>query len=147
MGLIRGFSSQPTGRTVISLFVAALLTWSTSVVASDDDYLKMLEGEAEDLQLDQSGQLKDKPSVDNRSSDTVNNTEWKWEGDVLADSLPKGLSHEEFSAVLKKNFYGTFVFYRKLNSVDQQTVHYQYSKSDNPNLDSIRQHILSLLKN
>jgi len=142
MGLTRG----STSRTAISVFVMALITWSTSVVASDDAYLKMLEGEAEDLQLDQSGQLKDKPSVDNSSSDTVNKTEWKWEGDLLADSLPEGLSQEEFAAVLKQNFYGTFVFYRKLNSVDQQTVYYHYSKSDDPNLDSIRQHILSLLK-
>jgi len=142
MGLTRG----STSRTAISIFVMAFITWSTSVVASDDAYLKMLEGEAEDLQLDQSGQLKDKLSVDNSSSDTVNKTEWKWEGDLLADSLPKGLSQEEFAAVLKQNFYGTFVFYRKLNSVDQQTVHYHYSKSGNPNLDSIRQNILSLLK-
>ena len=135
-----------TRRSTTSFFVAAFLMWSTSVAASDDAYLKMLEGEAEDLQLDQSGQLKDEPSVDNSSSDTVNNTEWKWEGDLLADSLPKGLTQEEFASVLKQNFYGTFVFFRKLNSVDQQTVHYHYSKSDNPNLDSIREHILSLLK-
>ena len=133
-------------RTSTSLFVATLLAWSSTVVASDDAYLKMLEGEAEDLQLDQSGQLKSKAPVKNSSSDTVNETDWKWEGDLSADSMPKGLEQDKFSSVLKQNFYGTFVFYRKLNSVDQQTVYYHYSKSADPNLDSIRQHILSLLK-
>lgn len=133
-------------RTSTSFFVATLLAWSSTVVASDDAYLKMLEGEAEDLQLDQSGQLKDDASVTSSSSDTVNETEWKWEGDLSADSMPKGLEQDKFSTVLKQNFYGTFVFYRKLNSVDQQTVYYHYSKSANPDLDSIRQHILSLLK-
>jgi len=135
-----------TSRKAIRAFVVVLLTWSASVAASDDAYLKMLEGEAEDLQLDQSGQLKNEPSADNSSSDTVNETDWKWEGDLLADSLPKGMAQDEFAAVLKQSFYGTFVFFRKLNSVDQQTVYYHYSKSDNPNLDSIREHILSLLK-
>ena len=133
-------------RTSTSFFVATLLAWSSTVVASDDAYLKILEGEAEDLQLDQSGQLKDKASVTSNASDTVNETEWKWEGDLSADSMPKGLEQDKFSTVLKQNFYGTFVFYRKLNSVDQQTVYYHYSKSTNPDLDSIRQHILSLLK-
>jgi len=133
-------------RTSTSLLVASLLVWSSTVVASDDAYLKMLEGEAEDLQLDQSGQLKDKASDNSSSSDTVNETEWKWEGDLMADSMPKGLAQDKFSTVLKRNFYGTYVFYRKLNSVDQQTVYYHYSKSTNPDLDSIRQHILSLLK-
>ena len=142
MELTRGSIS----RNAIGAFVVVLFTWSSSVAASDDAYLKMLEGEAEDLQLDQSGQLKNEPSVENSSSDTVNETDWKWEGDLLADSLPKGMPQDEFAAVLKQNFYGTFVFFRKLNSVDQQTVYYHYSKSDNPNLDSIREHILSLLK-
>ena len=142
MELTRGSIS----RNAIGAFVVVLFTWSSSVAASDDAYLKMLEGEAEDLQLDQSGQLKNEPSVENSSSDTVNETDWKWEGDLLADSLPKDMAQDEFAAVLKQNFYGTFVFFRKLNSVDQQTVYYHYSKSDNPNLDSIREHILSLLK-
>ena len=135
-----------TSRKAIRALVVVLFTWSASVAASDDAYLKMLEGEAEDLQLDQSGQLKNEASVENSSSDTVNETDWKWEGDLLADSLPRGMAQDEFAAVLKQSFYGTFVFFRKLNSVDQQTVYYHYSKSDNPNLDSIREHILSLLK-
>ena len=122
-----------------------LFACSTSVAATDDAYLKMLEGEAEDLQLDQSGQLKETEKVEN-TGDTVTKTDWKWEGDLAADTMPKGLAQDEFASVLKQNFYGTFVFYRKLNSVDQQTVYYHYSKSDNPDLDSIREHILSLLK-
>ena len=141
MELTRG----STVRKAVGVFVVVLFTWSTSVAASDDAYLKMLEGEAEDLQLDQSGQLKETEKVDN-TGDTVTKTDWKWEGDLTADTMPKGLAQDEFASVLKQNFYGTFVFYRKLNSVDQQTVYYHYSKSDNPDLDSIREHILSLLK-
>lgn len=126
------------------LYISALLL-SFKAVATDDDYLKMLEGEAEDVQLDQSGQLKRTEEVTDSSSDLTNAT-WKWEGDLEGNTLPKGLAQGEFDSLLKQNFYGTYVFFRKLNSVDQQTVYYHYSKAPQADLDSIRQEILNLLK-
>lgn len=140
-----GSLSQNNSRIFRGGVFAGVFLFSMQAAASDDAYLKMLEGEAEDLKLDQSGQLKQAEPV-NESVNTVSETDWKWEGDLTADTMPEGLAQDEFSSVLKQNFYGTFVFFRKLNSVDQQTVFYHYSKSTNPDLDSIREHILSLLK-
>lgn len=118
---------------------------SFNVVASDDDYLKMLEGEAEGVTLDQSGQLKDTQQNKDAKDDIIK-ANWKWEGDLEANVAPSGLAQDEFTTFLKQNFYGTFVFFRKLNSVDQSTVYYRYTKSLSANLDSIRDDILSHLK-
>jgi len=133
-------------RSIFNILCVAVLMCSFKVIASDDEYLKMLEGEAEDVKLDQSGQLKDKEHI-NQSTSVITKTNWKWEGDLEGDSLPSGLAQDEFASLLKQHFYGTFAFYRKLNSVDQQTVHYHYSKASPADLDSIRQDILNLLKN
>lgn len=126
------------------LCIAALLC-SYGAVASDDEYLKMLEGEAEDAHLDKSGQLKEKEQI-NTSASGITKTNWKWEGDMVGDNLPLGLAQDEFATLLKQNFYGTFVFYRKLNSIDQQTVYYHYSKTSPAALEPIRQDILNHLK-
>jgi hypothetical protein len=133
-------------RPIFNILCIAALLCSYKAVASDDEYLKMLEGEAEDVKLDQSGQLKDTAQIDNSSSG-ITKTNWKWEGDLEGDTIPPGLAQDEFATLLKQNFYGTFAFYRKLNSVDQQTVFYHYSQTSPANLDAIRQDILNLLKN
>ncbi len=132
-------------RTFFNTLCITALLCSYQAMASDDEYLRMLEGEAEDVKLDQSGQLKDKEKVNNDSS-VITKTNWKWEGDLEGDNLPSGLAQDEFATLLKQNFYGTFVFYRKLNSVDQQTVYYHYSKASPAALDPIRQDILNHLK-
>lgn len=133
-------------RSIFNLLCVAVLLFSFEASSSDDEYLRMLEGEAEDVRLDQSGQLKEKEPIDMESTDGITKTEWKWEGDLDGDVLPEGLTHDEFAAVLKQHFYGSYVFYRKLNSVDQSTVYYHYTKSSAAALDSIREDILSHLK-
>ena len=60
--------------------------------------------------------------------------------------MPSGLAQDEFATLLKQNFYGSFVFYRKLNSNDQDTVYYHYTKASPADLDTIRQDILDHLK-
>ncbi len=132
-------------RSVFNILCITALLCSYEAMASDDEYLKMLEGEAEDVKLDQSGQLKNKEKI-NESNSGITKTNWKWEGDLEGDILPPGLAQDELATLLKQNYYGTFVFYRKLNSVDQKTVYYHYSKASTADLDSIRQDILNHLK-
>ena len=132
-------------RSVFNILCIVVLLCSYSAVASDDEYLKMLEGEAEDVKLDQSGQLKDKEKI-NESNSGITKTNWKWEGDLDGDTLPSGLAQDEFATLLKQNFYGTFVFYRQLNSVDQKTVFYHYSIASTAELDPVRQDILNHLR-
>ena len=132
-------------RPVFNILCIAALLCSYRATASDDEYLKMLEGEAEDVKLDQSGQIKAKEQVGSDPS-VITKTNWKWEDDLEGDNLPLGLAQDEFATVLKQNFYGTYVFYRKLNSVDQQTVYYHYSKASPAALEPIRQDILNHIK-
>lgn len=133
-------------RSFFNIFCITALSLSFKAGASDDEYLRMLEGEAEDVKLDQSGQLKRPKNISSSTSD-ITKANWKWEGDLEGNAIPAGLAQDEFGSLLKQNFYGTFVFFRKLNSVDQQTVYYHYSKAPKADLDSIRQEILNLLKN
>ncbi len=130
-----------------SLTVMIVLA-SVHAYATDDAYLKMLEGEAETLELDPSGQLR---------NDAVEQTVRKkkqrkqlpgfgWSGTLDGDNLPRGLRQDEFEAVLQQNFYGTFLFYKRLNSTDKHTVYYRYSKAESTNLENVRKNILNLIK-
>lgn len=128
-------------RSVSSIVIIFLSTFN----AQADDYLKMLESEAEDVKLDQSGQLKEKEHISDDDSG-ITKTDWHWEGDINGDVLPPGLARDEFATLIKEHFYGTFVFYRKLNTIDQNTIYYHYKKASPAELEPIRQDILSHLK-
>lgn len=128
------------------LCITALLA-SFGTVASDDEYLKMLENEAMDLEIDKSGQLENEGSADKDSIEAVIKESWKVKGVLEGDVFPQGLTQDEFEELLKQNFYGSYVFFRKLNSIDQQTVYFNYKQASPAFLDSIRQEILDHLKN
>lgn len=135
-------------RLVFNILCIATMLSTVNAVASDDAYLKMLEGEAEDVKLDQRGQLKDKETDDTKgTTQVITNTNWAWEGNLEGDILPPDLAQDELAGLLKQRFYGTFVFYRRLSSIDQQMVYSHYQKISPADLDSIRQEILNLLKN
>jgi hypothetical protein len=135
-----------SGRLILNTLCVSALLFSIEAVATDDAYLKMLEGEAEEVSLDKSGQLKDTEQADKSSTEGITKKNWTWEGDLEGDALPSGLAQDEFASLLKQNFYGSFVFFRKLNSNDQDTVYYHYTKASPANLDAIRQDILDHLK-
>ncbi len=135
-----------SSRLAINSLCSIALLFSFKAVATDDAYLRMLEGEAEGLSLDKSGQLKSVKQTDGSSTDGITKTNWTWEGELEGDVLPLGLAQDEFATILKQNFYGSFVFFRKLNSIDQQTVYYHYTQTSYADLDSIRKDILDHLK-
>ena len=135
-----------SSRLIINSLCVSALLFSMNAVATDDAYLRMLEGEAEEVSLDKSGQLKDAEQADGSSKEGITKKNWTWEGDLEGDILPSGLAQDEFASLLQQNFYGSFVFYRKLNSNDQDTVYYHYTKASPADLDVIRQDILDHLK-
>jgi hypothetical protein len=111
------------------------------VIAADDAYLKMLEGEAESVELDKTGQLAQETNQDSGGG------LFEWSGrDLEAEGLPKGLDMERFEAFLQQNFYGTYVFFKKLNSTDKNTVFYRYSQAEQPDLENVRQNVMALHK-
>lgn len=124
----------------VCLLFTGLMFSALPVTAADDEYLKMLEGEAADLQLDNKGQLKQE---DKKAEDSAS---FGWGGELEGENIPSGLAKEDFESVLKKNFYGTYVFFKKLNSTDKDTVYYRYSKEQKPDLENVRNNIMTLLK-
>lgn len=128
-------------RLVISLLIAGILVAVTPASGVDDAYLKMLEGEAADLQLDNSGQLKKEKPAASRDKNV-----FEWNGNLVEEEIPLGLGQEQFEAFLKKNFYGTYVFFNKLNTTDKNTVFFRYSQAVKPDLENVRKNVMVLLK-
>ena len=135
------------GRAVTYLLCGAALIFSLNALSADDEYLKMLENEAKGLEVDKSGQLENTEQGDKTAVDDLIKKNWKSDGTLKGDVLPSGLTHDEFVELLKQNFYGSYIFFTKLNSIDQQTVYYHYTKNSPAYLEPIRQDILELLKN
>lgn len=135
-----------SSRLIINSLYVSVLLFSMNTAATDDAYLRMLEGEAEEVSLGKSGQLKDAEQAGGSSKDGITKKNWTWEGGLEGDVLPSGLAQDEFASLLQQNFYGSFVFYRKLNSNDQDTVYYHYTKASPADLDAIRQDVLDHLK-
>ena len=128
-------------RFVIRAAVIGVMLAVKPAVAADDAYLKMLEAEAATTRLDSSGQLK---KQDDRKKPA--NKLFSGNGGLEGEELPKGLGQQEFESLLEKNFFGTYAFFRKLNSTDKNTVYYRYSKAEKPDLENVRKNVMSLLK-
>lgn len=127
-------------RIFVSVLIPVSIMAGLPVSANDDAYLKMLENEAANVQLDHNGRLEQENKQ--RSVETV----FEWNGEIEERSLPKGLGKEEFETFLQKYYYGTYTFFNKLNSTDKETVYYRYSKADIPGLENVRQNVMALLK-
>ena len=110
------------------------------VWATDADYLKMLEAEAEEVQLDDKGQLKQ--DADRQSAVTT----FEWDGSVSKQGFPRELNQKDFEAFLHRYYYGTFVFFRKLDNVDKDTVYHRYTKESAPSIENVRENVMSLFK-
>ena len=134
-------------RSILNFFIVILFL-GTYEVAVADAYLEMLEDEAKELSLDKDGQLsKEEEGAGKARKLKEAGSNSQWGNAAVSDVLPLGLAQEEFPAYLKINFYGTYVFYTKLNAIDQRTIYYHYSKNKLANIDTVRKDILSHLKN
>lgn len=128
-------------RSVFNVICIAVLLCSFEVKSSDDKNLKT----PADVKIDHSGQPKAKKQ--SNKDFTKNILQEHWQGDLESDVVPQGLAYDELETVLKERFYGTFVFYRRLNSTDQEAVYNHYLKSSSADIDSIRQVIMNHMKN
>ncbi|HEB81906.1 MAG TPA: hypothetical protein ENJ11_03480 [Gammaproteobacteria bacterium] len=128
----------------LTCLVALFCTFSAH--AGEDDYLKMLEGEAEEVSLDSSGQLKKHEALSREDAKVVLKEDWEWEGEIDSEYVPPGLAQDEFATYLKQYFYGTFVFYRKLTPTDRDRIFAEYDSLRKPRLDTLRDNILDYLR-
>ena len=127
-------------RMLISVGISGWLSFIVPVQAADDAYLKMLESEAAELTLDHSGQL-----VANDTQQRAEPT-FEWNLELEQEVIPSGLGMDQFEAFLQKYFYGTYVFFNKLNTTDKNTVYYRYSQAEQPDLENVRKNVMALLK-
>ncbi len=122
-------------------FVAILLISHLSIVAaqSNSDYLQSLEGEASELDLD------NKTKNANQSSNAASSVskEWSGQGGAIFKLTP-GLSFDQFEVVLKNNYIGSFLFYKRLSNSQKDRVFKFYQ--DNPDPSKIREKILQVSK-
>lgn len=138
-------------RCVFNVIAVIIFLFAFKSMAADDEYLKMLEGESEDSQLDQRGQIQEVGKNNGGSVDDVNKTktlphEKSGSFNVTGDVFISGLTEVDFPEYIKNNFYGTYVFFRKLDAVDRRTIYYHYSKNKDSDINTIRKDILNHIR-
>ncbi len=103
---------------------------------ASDEYLKSLQGEAETVTLDEQTQLHSQAAGNVPGVSPLEGGE--------ADSLVSGLTIEQFENVLKKNYIGSYLFYKRLSDNQKKEVFTSYQ--ENPSPDSVRNIILKVSK-
>jgi len=108
---------------------------------ADDEYLKALKAETQALT---SGEAARKAPAAPAAQESKPQQGWSATGQGLGEELPPNLSQEQFEAALKSNYFGTFMFYTKLNDKDKTAVYEAYQS--NGQISNIRDKTTSLLK-
>lgn len=122
------------------IFTLFALNSSNVLAQTNDDYLKSLEGEASNLTLDK--QTQTAPARTSKPDGIGGGWSANQSGDI--SDLVAGLSVEQFEAVLKSNYIGSYLFYKRLNN-DQKDQVYVFYQS-NPDPDKVREKILQVSK-
>jgi len=88
-----------------------------------DAFLDAIQQEVDAVEIDPRNQK----SLSNRApaTPTRHRPETRPESDVKPD-MPTELSQQEFEAYLQKHYFGSFTFYRKLDSSKQQQIYQAY---------------------
>ena len=109
---------------------------------TNSDYLESLEKEASELSLDRDTKNSQKASSANAIK-LFSPGAGEAQGGAISDLSP-GLSVEQFELVLKNNYIGSFLFYKRLSKAKKEKVYGFYL--NNPDSDKVRQKILQVNK-
>ena len=121
---------------ILAYLCATILLCSQNVIASEDNYLSLLEAEAENSRLD-SGESDNKHHV----AINVENKDWLGECGSIDDVLPSNIGQEEFSSYLEQCSMTTFSLYRRLDSDSQQSVYKSYVSTASLKVSELRKKI------
>jgi len=120
--------------TIISfLFVNYL----NALAQTNSEFLQALEGEVEDLTVDKATRANQEDLIKKPQFDAGES------GAIL--ELQPGLSIAQFTEVLKNNYIGSHIFYKRLNDGQKQEVYKYYL--ENPDPAKIRAKIIQVSKN
>ena len=130
-------------KSLVIILSTVTLFFSTYVFA-EDDYLLMLEAEAENLRLDQGGKH---GSENKRRKQQLVVAEKKWQGecDFAEDVLQLDVSREAFSSYLKQCSLSLFVYYRRLDMSSQALVFETYKDASPIKFSSLKKTIVNYL--
>jgi hypothetical protein len=123
--------------TVLCIIIAL----GASSAQAADDYLKMLEAEAEDLHLDKSGQRENSGVVHSKPVD--GRRDWDGECDYMDEAMLPGVVWEEFSSYIKQCYLGTYAYYRRLDDNLQRTIYNSYKKNTPVKQTTLKKEILN----
>lgn len=130
-------------KKIIIFLYAVLLLCSHNVMASDDDYMKMLEGEAAITSVDSSGKRERDSIIINTAAANIVKKKWVGECDYIDDTVPENLIRGEFASYLKQCATGTYVFYRRLELKSKNLIYENYKKLALVKLFELRENILN----
>lgn len=125
------------------LFMSILLNSYAGLAfaQANSDYLDSLEGEASGLTLDQ--ETKTTPQENQSGSNSVISGQWINQGGAIVELTP-GLTIEQFEIVLKNNYIGSYLFYKRLENEQKDEVFLFYQNDPDP--QGIRDKILQVSK-
>jgi hypothetical protein len=135
----RGCVGKSAAAVVAVLALGGVLVCGPGAFAADP-YLDALESEASGLAVDPASRPETRT---HRRVKAPNGSNWSVEHQGLGEALPGSLTREAFEEALKRNFYGTYVFYRKLHEPNRQAVYRFYQ--EHPSVEEIRSTIIGLL--
>jgi hypothetical protein len=114
-----------------------LCTTQNAYSQANSSYIETLEGEASGMKLDAQTRVQPQKEA------TLNENFGKIEGGAISD-LSQGFTHEQFEDILKNNYIGSYLFYKRLNE-EQKAEVFSYYQS-NPDPQKVRQKILQVNK-
>ncbi|TDY04219.1 hypothetical protein [Thiohalophilus thiocyanatoxydans] len=115
---------------------------TTRPLSGHDNYLQGLTSEAGTTRVDDSGQIVTR-DLEGTGAEVPSESAWDIDSQSL-DVLRAGLERGEFEALLKQNYYASYVFYKKLDPTSKSLVYKTYLKS--PAIGVVRNQIISLSK-
>jgi hypothetical protein len=118
------------GIFLLMVFFFLLLLANVAVVQADTSYLQSLEDEASSLSLDK----KTASSQNGASGQSPHlfNNDLNGKGGGLIGLTP-GLTAKQFEQVLKNNYIGSYLFYKRLSDSKKAKVYSFYQSNPDPN--------------
>ncbi len=110
-------------------------------ILAADSYMDALNAEADSVVVDPKTEKQKSIPLDQVPA----HSGWSTEDQSMSLDLPPNLEKNDFEESLKLNFYGSYMFYNRLDDPAQEEVYQLYRK--NPSIEPVRERIMQLKKN
>jgi len=125
------------------VFCGFVFLWgmSSASVFAADAYTDALNAEADNINVDP---LSEKPAASAPTEDAPVSSGWSEDAQSMSQDLPPNLGKEDFEEAMKVNFYGSYMFYNRLDAGEQMEVFEFYRTT--PSIQAVRERIIELKK-